>query len=700
MAPIYRAATASRKRYNLLMRTLLALLPLLGCLPPSYAEPVRTKHVIAELVAERDRLEAGSAAPESNWIGLRLEMEPHWHTYWRFPGDSGLPTEVKWSLPKGWKVTGPYWPHPQRIFVPPLVNYGYEGVALLGYRLEIPAGEKPGRKAIAGKASWLVCKEVCIPEDAQLSLSVEVGRPGKAGVLSREFEKVRAQQPVPAPQGSSVNIIYDGKLLGLELKGFGKFGKVDFLPLVPQIVKGEAPPAMKGNAHWLQMADPFDRAATTLPGVLLLTDGSDTRAHEISPALPPAGEASPSAAAPEASPSAPILIILAFLGGLILNLMPCVFPVLGIKVMALVKQGQGHSHHARRHGHAYALGVLACFLALAGALLVLRGLGQSVGWGFQLQQPLFVTLLILLFSFVAADLAGFIHWSGRWMGAGGSLANKEGAAGSFFTGILAVVVATPCTAPFMGTAIGAAIAEPAWVVMLVFSALGLGLAAPFVVFCYQPALLKRLPRPGAWMERLKEFFAFPMAGTVLWLLWVLTLQIGADGALKVELGLLLLMLSVWARRRFASGPAQALGWALFLAGVLAAVGGAASSPLAGTSAQPQGSWKPYSEDALSEALAAGKPVFVDFTAAWCLTCQVNKKLVLDRSAAQDFFRERGVLLLLADWTNRDPVITKALERHGRIGVPLYLAYKAGSREPVILPQVLTDGLVREAFKAP
>lgn len=683
------------------MRILLALASLLGWFPLSYAEPVRTKHVTAELVPEFERLEAGATAPDKNWIGLRLEMEPHWHTYWRYPGDSGLPTEVKWSLPKGWKLSGPYWPLPERIFVPPLVNYGFEGVALIGYKLEIPAGERPGRKTIAGKASWLVCKEVCIPEEAQLALSVEVGKAGKAGPLARDFAKVRAEQPAPAPEGSSVTVVYEGKRLGLELVGFGSFDKVDFLPLAPQIVKGEAPPAAKDGAHWLQKADPFDRAAASLPGVLVLTAGADKRVHEISPALPPAGAGAPAVDAPaQASPSAPLLILFAFLGGLILNLMPCVFPVLGIKVMALVKQGQGDGRHARRHGHAYALGVLACFLSLAGALLALRGLGQSVGWGFQLQQPLFVTVLILLFSFVAADLAGFIRWSGRWMGAGGSLANSEGAAGSFFTGILAVVVATPCTAPFMGTAIGAAIAEPAWVVMLVFSALGLGLAAPFVLLCYQPALLKRLPRPGAWMERLKEFFAFPIAATVLWLLWVLTLQIGADGALKVELGLLLLMGSVWARRRFENGPAQALGWLLFAAGVLVAIGGAASSPAAGTSAHAQGGWKAYSEEALEEALAAGKPVFVDFTAAWCLTCQVNKKLVLDRSATQEMFRERGVVILLADWTNRDPVITKALERHGRIGVPLYLAYKAGSRVPEILPQVLTDGIVREAFPAP
>lgn len=670
--------------------------------PELFAEPVRTKHVTAELVSERERLVPGAEA----WLALRLEMVPHWHTYWRFPGDSGLPTEVKWKLPAGWKVSAPVWPLPERIFVPPLVNYGFEGSALLGFRVQVPAGETPGKKQLQASADWLVCKETCIPEKAELTLNITVGKgAGKAGPLAREFEKLRQDQAEPVPAAAEVKIIYRGNELGLVVAGFGAFESADFLPLVAQVVKGNAPPKREGETLWLEMADPFDKSVPKLQGVLTLKGAKGAQQFEIEAALP-AGAVQESGGAPDAasdaSPSAPLLILFAFLGGLILNLMPCVFPVLGIKVMALVKQGQGDASHARAHGHAYAYaaGVLVCFLALAGALLVLRGLGQSVGWGFQLQQPLFVTILILLFSFVAADLAGFIQWSGRWMGAGGNLANREGWLGSFFTGVLAVVVATPCTAPFMGTAIGAAIGEPAPVVFLVFTALALGLALPFVLLCYQPKLLAHLPRPGAWMERLKELFAFPMVASVVWLLWVLTLQIGADGALKVELGLLVLVLSVWARRRFQSGIAHAIGWLLLLLGVMIAVGGAASSPVQGSTAQAEGAWKPYSEAALEEALKAGKPVLLDFTAAWCLTCQVNKKLVLDRSAMQAFFHEKGVVLLLADWTNRDPAITKALEAHGRIGVPLYLAYKAGNRQARVLPQVLTEGLVREAFVSP
>jgi thiol:disulfide interchange protein DsbD len=293
---------------------------------------------------------------------------------------------------------------------------------------------------------------------------------------------------------------------------------------------------------------------------------------------------------------------------------------------------------------------------------------------------------------VAADLAGFIRWSGTWMGAGSNLAEKEGLTGSFFTGALAVLVATPCTAPFMGTAIGAAIDEPAWILFLVFTALGLGLALPFALLCYFPDFLRILPKPGAWMERLKELFAFPIAATVLWLLWVLSLQIGADGALRVELGILVLMLSVWARNRFDGGGARAFSLILIAVGGVICVLGQNPKSMEATTA-----WKPFSESAVSEALTAGKPVFVDFTAAWCLTCQVNKKLVLDRAGMQNYFREKDVSLFLADWTNRDPSITKALEKQGRIGVPLYLAYHAGDRDPSVLPQILTEDSLRSFF---
>ncbi|MGZ3660990.1 MAG: protein-disulfide reductase DsbD family protein [Bdellovibrionota bacterium] len=674
------------------MRSLFAVL-LLFC---SFAQaaPVKTAHVTAELVAENQAFKAGT----ENLVGVRLQMIPHWHTYWRFPGDSGLPTEIVWHLPSGWKAGTLRWPVPKRVFVAPLVNYGYEGEALIAAPISVPAGVR-GKFPVSASVSWLVCKEECVPEKAELSLQIKVdsGVP-KLGPLARVFGLLREDQPRNPPLQAQV--IFKDKLLGIVLKDeHGEIGRgTDFLPLAPLVIKGDEPPKVEhknGNAIlWLEKSDPFDAKAAEIHGVMIRPINGPSRVTEISGALAGSGEPV-SASAEEPESPAWLLVVFAVLGGLVLNLMPCVFPVLGIKVMQLVKQGGDDKGHARRHGLAYAAGVIVCFWVLAGILLALRSAGQAVGWGFQLQQPMFVTTLILLFTFVAADLAGFIQWSGRWMGAGSGLAAKDDHSGSFFTGALAVVVATPCSAPFMGTAIGAAIAEPWWVVFFVFTGLAFGLAIPFLLLCYQPGFLKVLPRPGAWMERLKELFAFPIAATVIWLLWVLTLQVGADGALKVETGLLVLMVSVWVRRRFDTGGGRFLSHAILFFGVLVCSWGAKTE--AGGGMPVQGAWQPYSESALSKALDSGKPVFVDFTAAWCLTCQVNKKLVLDREATQTYFHDKGVVLLLADWTNKDPVIAAALERQGRIGVPLYLAYPAGSRRPEVLPQILTESRIHATF---
>jgi len=672
------------------MHLLLALFAL-----TAVAEPVRTDHVAAELVSENRSLVAGGE-DRANLVAVRLEMAPEWHTYWRFPGDSGLPTEIAWHLPPGWSAGATMWPVPHRIFVPPLVNYGYDGVALLAAPLHVPKGAE-GDFPIGASVTWLVCKEECVPGKAELSFTVHAGSaPPAPGPLARAFAALRDDQP--GPGAVRAKVVSRDKDFGLVLEQKDVHDKIDFFPLTPSVLKGDVPPRLERaqgkTTLWLEKGDPVDPKATELRGILVYTGKDEPRVRElVAPLAPAAAESVPA----PAETSSWLLIVFAFLGGLILNLMPCVFPVLGIKVMSLVRQSGSEQSHARKHGLAYAAGVVACFWTLAAALLALRAAGQSVGWGFQLQQPMFVTTLVLLFTFVGADLAGFIHWSGRWMGAGSGLAEREGLSGSFFTGVLAVVVATPCTAPFMGTAIGAAIAEPGWVVFCVFTALGLGLAAPFVILCYHPAYLRVLPKPGAWMERLKELFAFPIAATVIWLLWVLTLQVGADGALKVEGGLLVLMLSVWARRRFAGGGARFVSHALLAVGVLLC-GRGAQTAQAGPGMVAEGAWKSYSESALRDALASGKPAFVDFTAAWCLTCQVNKKLVLDRSSMQDYFREKGVALFLADWTNRDPAIAKALEAQGRIGVPLYLAYPAGATRPEVLPQILTEERLRASFR--
>jgi thiol:disulfide interchange protein DsbD len=455
------------------------------------------------------------------------------------------------------------------------------------------------------------------------------------------------------------------------------------------VITGFDPPQVEKTAKsvvlWMEKSKPFSATARALSGVLVV--GEERYAVNA-----PLGEGPP---ASTESPGILFAVALAFLGGVILNLMPCVFPVLGIKVMALVAQGNGDRWHSRKHGKVYVLGVLVSFWLLTALLLLLRRAGESVGWGFQLQHPAFVIAMIFLFSLLSANLAGFVEFGGRLMGVGSGLASREGYSGSFFSGVLAVVVATPCTAPFMGTAISVVLGEPAWAVFSVFTALALGLGLPFLFLSYQPSLLRRMPRPGAWMERLKEFFAFPLAATVIWLFWVLALQVGSDGLLLVALSLLSLFGAIWAWKRFRGAIGKGAGWALLLGAALLAWAGSSRRPL--PAAQAAGLWQPFSPEKVEAERAKGKAIFIDFTAAWCLTCQVNKALVLDRPGMQEFFRSRGIALFLADWTNSDPRITKALEGYGRIGVPVYVAYPAGSDRAKVLPQLLTEELVKHAF---
>lgn len=658
------------------------------------AEPVRAPHVTAELVSEYGTAKAG----ETVMIGLRLEMEKHWHTYWRFPGDSGLPTKMNWELPEGWKISEPLWPTPSRILLPPLVNFGFDGETLIGFELTVPPGAT-GEQQIKGRASWLVCKEECIPGGADLTLSLKIGEPKKNSW--NHFDKLRRQQPKGLPPGAFAATKIEGKRIGIEFDNDPAWlsGKADFFPLEAQTVTGMEPPKAEKNGGfvtlWMDRAEPFSTTAKSLRGILVSGDTVYEVDAPLAAGATPAGGGALAPAAPaEEAPGILLAAFFAFLGGVLLNLMPCVFPVLGIKVMGLVAQGGGNPWHSRKHGKVYALGVLVSFWALTALLLALRSAGQSVGWGFQLQHPAFVVAMIFLFSLLCANLAGFIEFGGRLMGVGSTLASRDGYSGSFFTGMLAVVVATPCTAPFMGTAIGVVLGQPAWAVFLVFTALALGLAAPFVVLSYQPRLVKALPRPGAWMERLKEFFAFPLAATVIWLFWVLALQIGVNGLLYVAIALLLYFAFIWARKRFRHPVVRIGAWVLLGFAIFFVTSGLKQKPALAAAAE---GWQEYSAAKVSAALSDKKPVFIDFTAAWCLTCQVNKATVLERAGMADFFREKGVVLFRADWTNSDPEITKALEAYGRIGVPVYAAYGAGSDKAILLPQILTEDIVKQAF---
>jgi thiol:disulfide interchange protein DsbD len=614
-----------------------ALLALAGLALPAAAAPVRTELVEAELVAERGAPEPGKPLT----VALRLRAAEGWHTYWRNPGDSGQPTSIEWRLPPGYRAGPIQWPVPEKLPIGPLANYGYEGEALLLTDLEVPAGaEAPAR--IGARVKWLVCNpERCIPESAELSLAL--AGPAAPSQWARAIAYARESLPEAASAGWKLEAKGGAGGVGLEIAPPKDFSAktLQFFPYEEGKVQHAAAQKLEPRDGGLRLFIPavaqplggFDR----VHGVLV-ADG--VRGFEIDVPVKGAVFAAPRGAS-AASPGFAAALALAFAGGLILNLMPCVLPVLSIKVLGFAR---GRSAQAMRvHGLLYGAGVLASFLALAGLLIALKSAGGAVGWGFQLQSPVFVGLLALLFLALALNLSGAFEFRSLMPAGLANAGAKHPHADAFLTGVLAVLVASPCTVPFMGAALGYALTESALVALAVFAALGIGMAAPYVLLAFEPRWLRRLPGPGPWMVSLKRWLALPLYATVAWLVWVLSIQAGA------------------------------------------------------ASAQPnEDLWQPYSEARVAELVAQGKPVFVDFTAAWCVTCQVNKQLVLSRPETERAFAERGVALLRADWTREDPAITRALASLGRNGVPVYVLYRPGNG-PRLLPEILTREAVQAAL---
>jgi thiol:disulfide interchange protein DsbD len=683
------------------------------------AEPVRTPNVEAELVPAATAAVPGKPVT----VALRLRMRDGWHTYWRNPGDSGLPTTIAWKLPAGVKAGPIDWPAPMALPAGPLINYGYEGEVFLPSVLDVPIDVKPGHKlAIAARADWLVCKETCIPEGADLKLSLPVA--ASAAPHPQWASPIGATMAaLPKPlAGWTVVAQGEGQRVRLALtppEGAADPGKLHFFPYDEGRIEASAPqaPARDGTAHVLslpvayQLAPGFKRVA----GVVSATDGfAGAKAATIDVAL--AGEvvAGPkpidSTAPTLVVPAAPAInamslwlaALFAFGGGLILNLMPCVLPVLSIKVLGFA---QHHDSRAtmRHEGLAYGAGVLATFIGLAVLMLGLRAAGEQLGWGFQLQSPLFVTLLAVLFFALALNLSGVFEFGQFAPASVRSWTAKNRTLDAFATGVLAVVVASPCTAPFMGAALGFALGQPAIETLAVFVALGLGMALPYVLLAWFPAWRRVLPKPGMWMVRFKQLLAFPLYATVAWLAWVLGMQLDVDAVLRLAIVLIAVAFALWAwhAARIGGGPAwrwmaaaAAIG-AVAVASPLAAPAAQASEASKAAAAASADLWKPYSPAKLDQLRAAG-PVFVDFTAAWCVTCQVNKRLVLNDRNVVGAFGAKKVTLVRADWTRRDTDITRALAALGRNGVPVYVLYRPG-REPLLLPEVLTSGAVFDAL---
>lgn len=667
---------------------------------PAAAQSFRTDNVEGALVSSR----AVVAPGETFTVALRQQIRDGWHTYWRNPGDSGEPTTINWRLPPGFTAAPNEWPAPSVERAGPITTYVYEHEALLPMQVTAPADLKPGPIELAARVRWLVCSDICIPEEGDVSLKIEAGAAGRddpqwAGRLKQ------VRDNLPKPEGVSATLTKSSAGFRLTVSGGPIAGaqSLAFLPFANDQIDHAADQNFEkradGGVLTLTQSIAGGLGQGPLSGVLLYEAGGASRAVQIDvpgiSAGPPPDTGAPSGGAVGLLAA----LGLAFLGGLILNVMPCVFPVLSLKALSLARGGE--EAEARCHGAFFTLGVLATFLALAGALIGLQAAGASVGWGFQLQEPLVVAALALLFFVIGLNLVGMFEIGGGLQNAGARLASQSGNAGAFFTGALAVVAATPCTAPFMGAALGFAATQPPLSALAVFGALAVGFAAPFAALSFVPALRSWLPRPGPWMKQFKELLAFPMFGAAAWLVWVLGRLAGADGAVAALVAFIGVAFGLWAWRAFAKLPARLVAAGIALALVVASVWGLRATPAQAASAVGAGlplageHWSPEREAALRNE---GRAVLVNFTAAWCVTCQVNERVAFRSADVARAFADANAVYLEADWTARDAVIAKALATHGRVGVPLYLLYPADGGAPEILPQLLTPAIVVEAIK--
>lgn len=681
---------------------------------PGYAAFPKASHVNARLISE-----VSSVAPgQPFWIALRMKMDPKWHTYWVNPGDSGLATTMEWKLPEGFTAGPIQWPYPERIDISSLISFGFEGEIYLLQEIRPPGNLKPDQAVtLALQADWLVCQEICLPGGEALQLSLPVkkdgGKPDPAAL--EDFAKAREGLPVSSGKiGAAARM--DGNKLLLSVDAPAP-AKVFFFPETPGQIPPSGEQALKKTAQGfdlqMDLEPKTDLSGKTLRGVLVAENGfggpANLKALQIEVPVKKAGgqrvaEWSWATLLPA--------IFSACLGGLILNLMPCVFPVLSIKVLGFVRQSESHPGEVKWQGLLFGVGVLSSFLILAGLLLFLRAGGDQLGWGFQLQSPLFVGGLAILFFAIGLNLMGVFEVGASLMGLGAHPGSGGGRGESFFSGVLATLVATPCTAPFMGSALGFALSQPAAGALMIFAGLGIGMAAPYVLLSFFPQLGRYLPRPGAWMESFKQWMAFPLFATVIWLLWVLGLQVDVGGMTALLAALLAVAMAAWIYGRWGN-PSRSVSvqWLARGAALILVLGGLAYAhenlQIAETESQPGAAktdaygqvWEPYSPERIEALRAEGRPIYIDFTAAWCATCQVNKRLVFGSEEVRAKIRELNMALVKGDWTRRDPVITKALESFDRAGVPLNVLYGKGpDAPPKVLPEVLTAGIVLEAFK--
>jgi thiol:disulfide interchange protein/DsbC/DsbD-like thiol-disulfide interchange protein len=680
-------------------------------------------------IVKASLLAGGSAVPgQTLTVALRQQIPPGWHTYWVNPGDAGEAAAIEWKLPQGYRAGPILWPLPTAVAIGPFTNYAYENEAILLADIAVPK-DASGQAVLSATARWQVCKEICVPEESKLSLTVPVAEAGAAPASSPDaalISRARQSLPGPLPEGAAFSV--EGARIFLKIPGLagsaGQIRSARFFPRHDGDINNSAPQefSVAGGDLYLVMSsgETSPGAIRSLDGDLALegrlSGGQERRGYAVT-ASPGAGAAppaespglqqgqstkSPDAATPQNGGQSVGLgfvaaLASAFLGGLILNLMPCVFPVLALKAVSFATPGGHGSHSHAAHGGAYLAGVMISFAALAAALIGLRAAGTGFGWGFQFQSPHFVLGMAALFFILGLSLSGVFSLGASFAGVGDDLARRQGAAGFFFTGVLATIAATPCTAPFMGAAVAYALAQPPAQSFTVLMALGLGFGAPMTLLSAVPFLRRLMPRPGPWMETLKELFAFLLYASAAWMVWVLSIQQGSDGVLAAGAALTGTAFAAWLlgrSQRNGDGLAMRLAAPAAAAAVLffsLSLIHAGSQKALARPSDPE----PFTYARLNAALAKGSPVFVNVTAAWCITCKVNEHMALSSERVADAMKERGVVYLKGDWTNGDPEITKLLDSFGRKGVPLYLFFPGGPRNasPVILPQFLTESIV-------
>ena len=658
--------------------------------------PVQSARATASLVSDTDYAQPRRPLH----LGLRLRMAPGWHTYWKNPGDAGASPDLDLTLPKGVSAGPILWPTPERLLDAGLMSYDYTGDVVLP--VEVTPGA--GGLNVEARASWLACATVCVPEEGTFHLSLPQGAAAPS-VQAPLFAASFARLPRPSPFAATVGP--DGALV---LRGAGLSPETVrdawFLPDQPDRIAQAAPQraAVQDGEVSIQLKGAGKNAfATALDGVVVLRDPAGQDASLAVSAAPGAPAGITGGALADHLPMAQALLF-AFVAGVILNAMPCVFPVLAMKAVGLARLSGAARGVVRRAAVSYTAGVILAFLVLGGALLAARAAGTAAGWGFQFQSPAFVTALAWVLFLVGLNLSGVYEVGAGLAGAGGGLAGRHGHLGSFFTGVLAVVVATPCTAPFMGAAVAAALAAPPGATLLVFAAMGLGLAAPYAVLALVPGAARMLPRPGPWMDVLRQALAFPMYAAVAWLLWVVSQQAGPTGVLGTAAGVVLAGFGAWVMgvaQRATGHSVRRLGRGVVLATALAAaavLAGIAESPATAV-AQAEENAEGFTSARFAGLRAAGRPVFVDATAAWCVTCLVNERVALAPAPVHAAFARYGIAFLRADWTRQDPEITAFLRRFGRDGVPLYVVFPASHEgAPEVLPQVLTEGVVLDALR--